>query len=133
MSEADAIAKSPAPRTPRTLADDLRQLGVAAGDVLLVHASLSAIGFVTAGPVGVIEGLLAAVGPDGTIAMPAHSGQMSDPAHWQNPPVPAEWVETLRAETPAFDPRTTPTRQMGAIAELFRTWPGALRSNHPTS
>jgi aminoglycoside 3-N-acetyltransferase len=133
MTEADAIAKSPAPRTPRTLAADLRALGVAAGDVLLVHPSLSAIGWVAGGPVGVIEALLEVIGPTGTLVMPAHSGQLSDPAHWENPPVPAEWVEPLRAETPPFDPRTTPTRDMGAIAELFRTWPGAMRSNHPTS
>lgn len=133
MSEADAIAKAPAPRTPSSLAADLRALGLASGDIVLVHSSLSAIGWVAGGQVGVITALLDVLGPDGTLAMPAHSGQMSDPAHWQNPPVPAVWVEPLRAETPAFDPRTTPTRGMGAIAELFRTWPGALRSNHPTS
>jgi aminoglycoside 3-N-acetyltransferase len=133
MSEAEIIARSPAPRTPRSLADDLRNLGVAEGDVLLVHSSLGAIGWVAGGAAGVIEALLAVLGPDGTLVMPAHSGQMSDPAHWQNPPVPEGWVETLRAETPAYDPRTTPTRQMGAIAELFRTWPGAVRSEHPTS
>lgn len=133
MSEADAIAKSPAPRTPGSLTNDLRALGVSTGDILLVHSSLSAIGWVAGGPVGVIAALLEAIGPTGTLAMPAHSGQLSEPAHWENPPVPADWVETLRAETPAFDPRTTPTRGMGAIAELFRTWPGAVRSNHPTS
>ena len=33
----------------------------------------------------------------------------------------------------AFDPAITPTSSLGVIPELFRTWPGAVRSYHPSS
>ena len=131
MGEVEAIAKAERPRTVRTLADDLRKLGLASGATVIVHSSLGSLGWVAGGPAAVILALLDVVGRQGTVVMPAHSGDLSDPAAWGNPPVPAAWVETIRAEMPAFDPRFTPTRAMGAIAELFRTWPGALRSDHP--
>lgn len=129
--EARAIARASRPATVATLTADLRALGVRPGMVLLVHASLSALGYVVSGAHSVILALEAAVGEAGTLVMPAHSSDLSDPAFWQHPPVPAEWWDDIRAGMPAFDPDLTVTRQMGVIAETFRKQAGARRSWHP--
>lgn len=131
MSEANTIEHTPAPRTRDSLAADLRALGLAAGQTVIAHSSLSALGWVCGGPVAVIQALLDVLTPDGTLVMPAHSGELSEPAEWQHPPVPAAWWSIIRETMPAFDPRVTPTRGLGRIAETFRTWPEVRRSHHP--
>lgn len=131
MSEADTISKIDAPRTRESLAHDLRALGVQSGMTVIVHSSLSALGWVCGGPVAVIQALMDVLTPEGTLIMPAHSGELSEPAEWQHPPVPAEWWSIIRETMPAFDPRLTPTRGMGRIAESFRAWPDVQRSDHP--
>lgn len=133
MSEAGLIARTRIPVTVDRLVDELQSLGVTSGDLLMVHCSLSALGWVNGGPVAVIDALIRTVGPTGTLVMPAHSGDISDPANWQAPPVPAGWVETVRRTMPAYDSRISPTRGMGRVAELFRTWPAARRSGHPAT
>lgn len=134
MKELDVIQRTSLPATVESLRQDLRVLGVEPGDTLLVHASLSKIGWVCGGPQAVIVALLDAVagaGANGTLVMPAHSGDWSDPAKWEAPPVPADWIPIIYSNLPAFDPDRTPTRGMGTIAELFRTFPGTRRSLHP--
>jgi aminoglycoside 3-N-acetyltransferase len=91
-----------------TLALQLRTLGVHPGGVLLVHTAFTEIRPIEGGPLGLIAALREALGPDGTLVMPA----MTD----------GEGV---------FDPATTPTVDMGITAELFRQQPGVVRSTHP--
>lgn len=133
MSEQDTIEAVAAPNTRASLAADMQSLGVKPGGTMIVHSSLRSLGWVCGGPRVVIEALLDALGPDGTLVMPSQSGGLTDPANWKNPPVPRAWWQTIRDTMPAYDPVLTPTREMGAIAELFRTWPGVMRSAHPSN
>jgi aminoglycoside 3-N-acetyltransferase len=131
MSELATISRTGIPGTRQQIVIDLRNLGVQPGMTLLVHSSLSAIGWIAGGPVAVIQALMDVLTPDGMLVMPTFSSDYSDPTPWQHPPVPESWHPIIREHMPAFDPDVTPSRQMGRIAETFRTWPGVRRSYHP--
>jgi aminoglycoside 3-N-acetyltransferase len=131
VPEKTSIDHSAAPQTVESLAHDLGRLGLRSGGTVVVHSSLSSLGWVCGGAVAVVEALLSALGPAGTLVVPTHSGDLSDPAEWANPSVPESWWATIRATMPPFRPATTPTRGMGAVPEVVRTWPGARRSDHP--
>lgn len=93
-------------------------LGLRANMTVMVHSSLSQVGWTVGGPVTVIRALLNVLEPHGTLVMPAESPLVSDPAG------------TIRDHLRVFDPSTTPTT-MGAIPEAFRAYPGTQRSHHP--
>lgn len=131
VDEVELIRSIERPATTASLLAELRELGVAPGDVLVVHTSLRSIGWVAGGAAAVVDALLAAVGPSGTVTMPAHSGDWSDPSRWANPPVPEDWWDPIRAGRPAFDPYATPLREMGAVAENLLMRRATLRSAHP--
>lgn len=130
MSEEQTIEQLDEPITVSTLAADIRDLGVGAGDTLLVHSSLSALGWVCGGAPAVVDAFRKVVTETGTLVMPTHTGY-ADPAGWSNPPVPDEWKERIRETMPPYRPEVTPTRGMGAIPECFRTYPETIRSAHP--
>jgi aminoglycoside 3-N-acetyltransferase len=131
LSEEKVIKLTHNINTVDTIRRDLLNLGIKSGDIILVHSSLSSIGWVCGAEQAVIIALQQVVSSSGTIIMPAHSGAVSDPSEWENPPVPKEWIQRICENMPAFDVNLTQTRGMGSIAELFRTLPEAHRSNHP--
>lgn len=131
MPESTTIASTMLPLTVDSIAEQLVMCGLQAGQTVLVHSSMSKLGWVAGGQVAVIQALLRVLGESGTLMMPTHTSGNTDPARWRHPPVPEEWVPVIREHMPAFDPLITPTREMGAIPELFRTWPGVIRSSHP--
>jgi len=86
----------------------LTNLGVRRGGVLVVHTSFRAVRPVPGGPLGLVDALRRALGPDGTLVMP-----------------------TMTGGDAIYDPRRTPTEHMGIVAELFWRQDGVLRSPHP--
>ena len=131
MSVDSVIDKTKTPATIESLQRDLRALGLEPGMVVLVHSSLSAMGWVCRGAVAAITALQGILGSSGTLVMPAHSPGLSEPGKWENPPVPESWWPVIRENMPAYDEALTPTSHMGVIAETFRKQGGVLRSSHP--
>jgi aminoglycoside N3'-acetyltransferase len=107
---------------------DVRRLDVAAGDLLMVHASLRAIGPVERGAAGVLDALEGAVGPGGTLFMTL--GARDDWA-WVNERPEADRAELLREAEPFDRLRTPVDPDIGVLAEVFRTRPGTEVSDHP--
>ena len=115
----------------KDIIESLSRVGLRKGQVVEVHTSMSSFGFVCGGAQVIIEALMETVGREGTIVMPTQSWKNLDPStgvHWEEP---EEWWPIIRENWPAYDKDITPTNTMGAVAEMFRKWPGTIRSQHP--
>jgi aminoglycoside N3'-acetyltransferase len=118
----------PQPQAVADLADDVRRLGVRLGDVVMVHASLRKVGPVAGGADGVLGALEAVVGAEGTLLMTVGA---QDDWGWVNDRPEADRPLLLRDAEP-FDCLLTPADpEVGVLAEVFRTRPGTLVSDHP--
>lgn len=115
--------------TVRSLEADFRRLGIAEGDVLLVHSSLSSLGWVNGGAEAVVRALLKVLG-DGTLVVPTFTDYLSAPTPESHPGVPDEWHNQIKVTMLEYDSRTSRSSGMGEIAEMVRTWPGAFRSKN---
>jgi aminoglycoside 3-N-acetyltransferase len=107
MAAYDPVGKSRIGRLEMTSA--LRKIGVRPGMLLQVHSSLSKLGYVAGGAETVVDALLDAVAPDGTVMVPTFNHGAAE----------------------IYDARTTPSTN-GAVTEALRKRPQARRSVHPT-
>lgn len=117
--------------TKDDLIKQFRECGLSEGQTIFVHASLSSLGFVVGGAETLIRSLLEIVGEEGTLMMPSQTWKNLDPStgvHWEEP---EEWWPIIRENWPAYNKEITPAIGMGVVAEMFRKWPGAKRTDHP--
>jgi aminoglycoside 3-N-acetyltransferase len=116
------------PITKSRLVKDLRKLGVAAGQTVMLHASVRSVGWIVGGPDIIIQALLDVLETKGTLMMLVS---------WEDSPYnlvkwPKDWQQAFLEECPPFDPATSRAyRKWSILTEYLRTWPGAFRSNNP--
>jgi len=111
------------------LAADFCSLGVVPGDVVMVHASVKAVGEIAGGPDEIHLALKDALTPAGTLLMYASCPQYVDEVGRGNlsPHQEREVLDKL----PAFDAATArAARDNGTLVEFFRSYPGARVNDH---
>jgi aminoglycoside 3-N-acetyltransferase len=116
--------------TRASLAGDFRRLGIAAGNTVMLHASVRRVGPVVGGPDQIHLALKDALTGTGTLMMYA-----SCPEHYDEVGrghLSAEQERELLESLPPFDAATARSaRDNGALVELLRTCPGSRVNNHP--
>lgn len=103
--------------TKEILVENLKNIGIKAGDNLLVHSSLSKIGYLENGADTVIDALLEVIGSKGNLLMPSSPNAL----------LQLDYIRT----TEVFDVQNSPSK-LGAITETFRKRNGVLRSLNAT-
>jgi aminoglycoside 3-N-acetyltransferase len=113
-----------------SLTADLRALGLAPVDFVMVHASVRAVGYVAGGPDEIHLAISDAISPNGTLMMYAGCPRYVDEIGRGNL-TPGEEAELLE-KLPPFDARTARSaRDHGVLVEFVRTFPGARVNDHP--
>lgn len=91
---------------------DLSAVGIAPGDLVLLHTPGNDQGWGAADCDVLVKACLAAIGPTGTLVAPT-------------------MIPVNKGIRGRFNRETTPS-EMGPLSEAVRTWPGAKRSSHKT-
>ena len=113
------IDKNFTPITKEVLINKFSHLGIKQGDILLIHASLSSLGYVVGGAEALFWALREVIGDQGTIVVPSQTAEISDPASWQYPPVPEEWHDVIRDAMPAYSKELSYSKAMGAFSQFI--------------
>ena len=109
--------------TRRSLARDLRAMGIDAGDLVMVHAGVRSVGPILGGVNALVQAVLDVVSDTGTLAAYVD---------WELGFDPDAVDPALADEIPAFDKRIArAARAYGIFPEVVRTWPGSVRSDNP--
>jgi aminoglycoside 3-N-acetyltransferase len=113
----------------RDLTLSLQQLGLKPGTIVMMHASVRSVGPVYGGPDEIHLALEDAVRPGGTVMMLAGCADGYDDVG--RGIYTSEQERKILEHQPAFDPHVMrATREIGTLAEFFRSYPGTICSEN---
>lgn len=103
--------------TKEKIIEDLISIGIKKGDLLMVHSSMSKIGYLPDGAATFVDACFEVIGNEGTLVMPAFAHNTFSKIYLDTNPI--------------FDIANDPSKA-GAITEELRKRKNSLRSFHPT-
>jgi aminoglycoside 3-N-acetyltransferase len=113
--------------TRTSLARDLRRLGLAPGQIVMLHASVRAVGRIIGGPDEIHLAVADAIAPGGTVMM--YVGCQDGFDDVGRGAISPRDESAILAHQPAFDfQHARAARDFGALAEFFRSYPGTICS-----
>ena len=116
-------------RSREQLEKDFRALGVAANDIVMLHASVRAVGDVAGGPDQIHLALKDVLTTEGALIMYASCPRYYDEVGRGH--LTKELEEEILEKLPAFDPLAARSdRDHGTLAEFLRTYPGSRVNPH---
>jgi aminoglycoside 3-N-acetyltransferase len=111
------------------LANDFRNLGVKLGDMVMLHASVRAVGEIAGGPDQIHLALKSVLTSEGTLMMYASCPRYYDEVGRGN--LSIEQEQEIREKLPTFDPVTARSaRDNGILVEFLRTYPDSQVNCH---
>jgi aminoglycoside 3-N-acetyltransferase len=109
---------------------ELKNLGLNSGDLVMLHASMRAIGKTLGGPDQIHQAVIDIIGSNGTLMM--YVGCESEYESVGRGKLSKQEEKLLLEKCPVFDTKIARARRdYGILAEFFRSWPSVICSENP--
>ena len=118
--------------TKKDLKKIFKKVGVKTGMKVMVHSSLSKLGYIVNGAEDVIDALLEIVSlKKGTLFIPTHSSQLTNPIHWKIGKFSKKEKEKIKKNMNFFNEKKTIPANRGLISKMILNYKEVKRSFHP--
>ncbi len=112
--------------------DALEELCINSGDNIIVHCSLSKIGYLIGGVETLYRALKFRIGLSGNIIVPSQSIELSHPKTWRYPPLKKQFINKVSDGILGYDSQTTPVSpSLGVFCEYITMLKDTVRTQHP--